>query len=99
MRGLYTDVYGPDANRPPTAEHGPRGLVCLGGSHAQPKKSAIPTFRRMLASPSRTLDRAREVGEPAGQIAARELQVERIRSAMQRAEELVGDVASALEAV
>jgi hypothetical protein len=82
----------------PTGEHCPRGLVCLGCNHAQPKKSALPTFRRMLASHLRALERAREHGEPAGQIAARELQIERIRSAMERAEELMTDVAAALEA-
>lgn len=124
MRGLYTDVYGPDANQAPTdaewaeftahsslrdmgthvcalptGEHCPRGLVCLGCGHAQPKKSALPVFRRMLTSHSRALDKAREVGEPAGQIAARELEIERIRSAMQRAQELTDDAAAALEAV
>ena len=52
----------------------------------------------MLTSHSRALDKARENGEPAGQIAARELEVERIRSAMQRAKELAGDAAEALEA-
>lgn len=123
MRGLYTDVYGPEANQTPTAtewaeftancslrdmgthvcalpagEHCPRGLVCLGCGHAQPKKSALPVFRRMLTSHTRALDKAREHGEPAGQIAAREFEVERIRSAMQRAQELTDDVAEALEA-
>lgn len=44
------------------------------------------------------LDKAREHGEPAGQIAARELEVERIRSAMQRAQELSDDAGEALEA-
>ena len=58
----------------------------------------MPTFRRMLASHTRALERAREHGEPAGQIAARELEVERIRSALQRAQELTSDVAEALEA-
>ncbi|MGH9251069.1 MAG: tyrosine-type recombinase/integrase, partial [Acidimicrobiales bacterium] len=87
MRGLYGDVYGPDATTTPTAEewaafaascslrdmgthicalptgeHCPRGLVCLGCSHAQPKKSAAPTFRRMLASHTRALERARDHG-------------------------------------
>ena len=52
----------------------------------------------MLHSHTRALDKAREVGEPAGQIAARELEVERIRSAMQRAQELTDDAADALEA-
>jgi hypothetical protein len=82
----------------PTGEHCPRGLVCLGCGHAQPKKSALPVFRRMLASHTRALEKAREHGEPAGQIASRELEVERIRSAMQRAQELTGDAAEALEA-
>lgn len=123
MRGLYTDLYGRDANTTPTeaewaeftascslrdmgthvcalptGEHCPRGLVCLGCGHAQPKKSALPVFRRMLSSHTRALDKAREHGEPAGQIAARELEVERIRSAMDRAQELTGDAAEALEA-
>jgi hypothetical protein len=123
MRGLYTDVYGPNANQAPTAaewaeftancslgdmgthvcalptgEHCPRGLVCLGCGHAQSKKSALPVFRRMLTSHSRALDKAREHGERAGQIASRELEIERIRSAMQRAQELTGDAAEALEA-
>jgi integrase len=123
MRGLYGDVYGPDAANTPTAEewaaftascslrdmgthicalptgeHCPRGLVCLGCSHAQPKKSAVPTFRRMLASHTRALERARDHAEPAGQIAARQLEVERIRSALQRAQELTSDAADALEA-
>lgn len=123
MRGLYTDVYGPEATESPTdeewaaftascslrdmgthvcalptGEHCPRGLVCLGCSHAQPKKSALPIFRRMLTSHTRALEHAHEQGEPAGQIAARELEVERIRSAMQRAQELNDDAADALEA-
>lgn len=123
MRGLYGDVYGPEASRAPTdqewaaftancsmrdmgthlcalptGEHCPRGLVCLGCGHAQPKKSATPIFRRMLHSHTRALERAREAGEPAGQLAARELEVERISSALQRAEELTADAAAALEA-
>jgi hypothetical protein len=59
----------------PTGEHCPRGLVCLGCTHAQPKKSAVPVFRRMLASHTRSLEAARGYSEPAGQIAARELEV------------------------
>ncbi|WP_187289431.1 tyrosine-type recombinase/integrase [Xylanimonas cellulosilytica] len=122
MRGLYSDVYGPDGTKAPTeqewseftkgcslrdmgthvcalptGEHCPRGLVCLGCGHAQPKKSALPVFRRMLHSHTRALERAHAEGEPAGQIAARELEIERIRSAMNRAEELTGDAAAALE--
>jgi hypothetical protein len=67
------------------------------GVHAQPKKSATPTFRRMLASHERALAAARLSGEPAGQLAARELEVARIRGALQRAEELSADVAAAIE--
>ncbi len=122
MRGLYGDVYGPQAHRAPTdqewaaftancsmrdmgthmcalptGEHCPRGLVCLGCGHAQPKKSATPIFRRMLHSHTRAVERAREAEEPAGQLAARELEVERISSALQRAQELTADAAAALE--
>ena len=74
------------------------GLVCLGCVHAQPKKSAVPIFRRMLASHERELATAKGRCEPAGQIAARELEVTRIRSALSRAEELTTDVAAAIEA-
>ena len=37
------------------------------------------------------------LGEPAGQIAARELEVARLRHALRRAEELTMDVAAAIE--
>lgn len=83
----------------PTGEHCSRGLVCLGCHHAQPKKSAAPVFRRMIASHTRALQKAKTDGEPAGQLAARELELERIRSALRRAEELNEDVAAALESV
>jgi integrase len=82
----------------PTGEHCSRGLVCLGCVHAQPKKSAAPVFRRMLASHEHELAAARTRGEPAGQIAAREMEVGRIRTALRRAEELAVDVAAAIEA-
>ena len=82
----------------PTGEHCTRGLVCLGCHHAQPKKSAAPVFRRMIASHTRALTRAREAGEPAGQIAARELEIDRLRAALQRAEELNTEASAALEA-
>jgi len=81
----------------PTGEHCSKGLVCLGCVHAQPKKSAAPVFRRMLASHERELRDARERGEPAGQIAAREMDVGRIGTALRRAEELSVDVAAAIE--
>ncbi|HZD24160.1 MAG TPA: hypothetical protein VE569_12285, partial [Acidimicrobiia bacterium] len=81
----------------PAGEHCPKGLVCLGCVHAQPKKSAAPVFRRMLASHRRALTRAQDIGEPAGQ-AARELEIGRIEHALRRAEELDHDVAAAIEA-
>jgi integrase len=81
----------------PTGDHC-SGLVCLGCSHAQPKKSAAPVFRRMLTSHRRSLQRARDSGEPAGQLAARELEIQRLESALRRADELTADAASALEA-
>lgn len=52
----------------------------------------------MLASHTRALLSAKDRGEPPGQIAARELEVDRLRSALQRAEELASDVAEAIEA-
>jgi integrase len=81
----------------PTGEHCPKGLICLGCAHAQPKKSAVPIFRRMLASHERSLAAARGDAEPAGQIAAREMEVVRIKGALQRAEELSDDVAAVIE--
>ncbi len=81
----------------PTGEHCAPGLVGLGCGHAQAKKSATPIFRRMLHSHQRSLTAARSGGEPAGQVAARELEVIRIQSALRRTEELAGDVAEAIE--
>ena len=81
----------------PTGEHCPKGLICLGCAHAQPKKSAVPIFRRMLTSHERSLVAARGHHEPAGQIAAREMEIVRIKGALQRAEELSDDVAAAIE--
>jgi site-specific recombinase XerD len=81
----------------PTGEHCPKGLICLGCAHAQPKKSAVPIFRRMLASHERSLVAARGHSEPAGQIAAREMEIVRITGALRRAEDLNDDVAAAIE--
>jgi hypothetical protein len=75
-----------------------QALVCLGCQHAQPKKSAAPTFRRMIASHTRALTRAQQAGEPAGQIAARELEIQRLRDALARADELTHAALDALEA-
>lgn len=83
----------------PTGDHCSRGLVCLGCSHAQPKKSAEPIFGRMLQSHRASLTRARAHSEPAGQIAARELEITRIEGALRRAGDLTDDVAASLEAV
>ena len=82
----------------PAGEHCARGLVCLGCSSAQPKRSATPLFARMLTSHQAALERARSVGEPAGQLAARELEVQRIDGALRRAQSLDNDVAAAIEA-
>jgi hypothetical protein len=51
----------------------------------------------MLTSHERALGTARERGEPAGQIAARQLEVSRISHALRRAEQLPSDVAAAIE--
>ncbi len=47
----------------------------------------------------RSLSAEREHNEPAGQIASRELEIVRIKGALQRAEELSDDVAAAIEGV
>lgn len=51
----------------------------------------------MITSHQRSLTKARESGEPAGQIAARELELERRQSALRRAEELNNAAANTLE--
>jgi hypothetical protein len=53
----------------------------------------------MLASHERSLVAARSDSEPAGQLAAREMEIVRIKGALQRAEELSDDVAAAIEGV
>ena len=83
----------------PVGQHCPKGLVCLGCGHAQPKRSAAPVFVKMITSHERALERGRSHGEPAGQLAARELEIGRIRSALRRAEQLSDDVAEAMEDV
>jgi hypothetical protein len=52
----------------------------------------------MLASHERELTSAKNRNEPAGQIAAREIEIVRIGTALRRADELDGDVADAIEA-
>ena len=81
----------------PTGDHCSRGLVCLGCTHAQPKKSAAPIFRRMLSSHRRSLAEGERAGEPAGQLASRRLEIQRIEGALGRAEQLPADVAAMIE--
>ena len=56
-------------------------------------------FRRILASHQRSLAAARDHNDPAGQIASRELEIVRIKGALQRAEELSDNVVAAIEEV
>jgi hypothetical protein len=61
----------------------------------------VAAFLRAPASRGRheqRLGRAWTAGEPAGQIAARELEVQRISGALRRAAALDDDVATAIEA-
>ena len=51
----------------------------------------------MLASHERSLLAGRGYGEPAGQIAAREMEIVRITGALQRAKELSDDVATVID--
>lgn len=53
----------------------------------------------MLASHQRSLSAAHDHNEPAGQIASRELEIVRIKGALERAEELSDDVAAVIEGV
>jgi hypothetical protein len=68
------------------------------GNPAQPKQSAAPVFARMRPATAASSPKPANAASPAGQIAARELGVERISSALRRARELQGDVAEAIEA-
>jgi hypothetical protein len=91
----------PSAKRPRSSTSSARCPSCRPWRRvagAQPKKSAAPLFRRMLSSHEQSLGRARTAGEPAGQIAARELEVQRISGALRRADALDHDVARAIEA-
>jgi site-specific recombinase XerD len=82
----------------PAGEHCPKGLVCLGCAHAQPKKSATPLFERMRVSHARQLERAEARHEPLGQLAARRQELHRIDQALRRVRDLTTDVAEAMEA-
>lgn len=81
----------------PAGDHCPKGLVCLGCVHAQPKKAALPLFEKMRASHERELARAEARHEPLGQIASRRLELARLDQAVRRAKELSVDVAQAMD--
>ncbi len=81
----------------PAGDHCPKGLVCLGCVHAQPKKSALPQFESMHASHRRQLKKAEERHEPLGQLASRRLEVTRLENAIKRARELTDNAAASME--
>jgi site-specific recombinase XerD len=81
----------------PAGDYCPKGLVCLGCVHAQPKKAALPLFENMRANHARELARAEARHEPLGQIASRRLELARLDQAVRRANELSVDVAKAME--
>lgn len=60
-----------------------------------PQRTKGPSCPGMLGSHTTAFDEAREHGEPAGQFAPRELEVESIRAALQRAKELTAHAAEA----
>jgi integrase len=78
----------------------PAGAVWVGHRRGAEKPLRYSAFEAALryASHTRALSRAQDIGEPARQIAARQLEIDRIRSALHRAEELPTDVAVAIEA-
>ena len=82
----------------PTGEHCPRGLVCLGCQHAQPKRAPPRPSAACSPATPRPRTRPRPPANPPGRLAARELEVERIRGALHRAEGASTDAAAALEA-
>ena len=72
-------------------------LVCLGCTHAQPKRSAIPTFRAMQAGHQPALKRARAApNRPARSPPASSKSF--ASKALRRAEQLTQDVAAAIQA-
>jgi hypothetical protein len=87
--------HGTSARCPP--ESTVRGLICLGCAHAQRKKCACRSLGGASWPPTSAAWALREVTKEAGQIALREMEIVRIRGAMQRAEELSDDVAAAIE--
>ena len=85
---------------PPFAKDAKNGAPTFIGDAGKIKNLGhppVPIFRRMLASHERSLVAARGHSEPAGQIAAREMEIVRIKGALQRAEELSDDVSAAIE--
>ena len=81
----------------PTGDHCSRGLACLGCTHSQPKKSAAPIFQRMLISHRRSFADEERTSEPAGQLAVRRLEIQRIEGALGRADSFQPDVAAMID--
>jgi hypothetical protein len=73
----------PGSFRMPSSKRS-RGLIGLGCSSAQPRKCAAPIFPR-ISSAIRRRSSAPAAREPAGHLAARELEIQRISSALRRA--------------
>jgi hypothetical protein len=63
----------------PTGEHCPKGLICLGCAHAQRKKCACRSLGACWPATSAAWALREVTKEPAGQIAAREMEIVRIR--------------------
>ena len=83
VRAAYADFHGPDSLRAPDA--------------AEWREFARSVELRDMGTHLCALDRARGA-EPAGQLAARELEAQRISGALRRAQSLDDDVAAAIEA-
>jgi len=62
-----------------------------------PKRRNAPLLVHVCAKLLGQEVAARDHSEPAGQVAAREMEIVRIKGALQRAEELSDDVAAAIE--
>ena len=80
-----------------TRTYCPKGLVRLGARTRS--RNRVPRRSFVACSPvtsGRSGPRS-SAGEPAGQIAARQLEVSRISHALRRAEDLPSDVAAAIE--
>ena len=66
-------------------------------THAQPKKSAVAIFGRILANHQRSLSAASEHNEPAARSPLANWKSSGVKEGLQRAEEVGDDVAAAIE--